>query len=263
MIEPFDHVRPTSLDDALALVADGGTPYAGGTELLAAMKLGLLAPTRLVDLKSVAALAGVRQAGATIEIGPATPHAVVASDPMVRDHLPVLVDAIRHLGNARVRSQGTIGGNLCFGEPRSDIIPVLVALEARFALRNQRGERWVDAADFFLDAFTVDRNDDEMLVTIVVNTSQLEAQRYERIQHMERPTVGVAIVRRAGTWRVVVGSVGYLPAVRTAPSLDHFDPAEIAEAIEPIEDASGTADYKRHLVRVLVARCIRGAEVSS
>ena len=253
MIQPLRHTRPADLREALAALTQGGTPYVGGTELLAAMKLGLMAPEHLVDLKGLSELRGIELEGSVLHIGAATPHAVAERDQRVR-MLPILSTALRTIGNPRVRWQGTLGGNLCFAEPRSDLIPVLVALDARLSLASIQGDRSVRARDFVTDAFVVDRRDDELLVRISVDTDGLSYQQYSRVQHTERPSVGLAIVHRHEEWELCVGSVGYVPHLTTARALDAFDPVAIAEAIEPIEDAAGSAEYKRHLVQVLVSR---------
>lgn len=259
MIEPIRHERPDNVGDVLEALANGATPYVGGTELLAAMKLGLLAPEHLVDLKGVPGLSGVEIEGSLVHIGAATPHAVAEQHGDVRARIPVLSTALRNIGNPRVRWQGTLGGNLCFAEPRSDLVPVLTALDAILSLRSMRGERSVRAAEFVTDAFTVDRADDELLIRISIDMDGLRYQEYARVQHMERPSVGVALVRRGEQWRLCIGSVGYVPHLAVAQALDELDPAAIAAALDPIEDAAGSAEYKRHLAEVVVGRVLAEA----
>lgn len=263
MIGPVRHERPDDLDQALAAVASGGTPYVGGTELLAAMKLGLLAADHLVDLKGVVELRGIAPNGSSLHIGAATPHAVAEKDTELRRRFPALTSALRTIGNPRVRWQGTLGGNLCFAEPRSDLAPILIALGARLTLRSLRGERIVQAAEFVQDAFTVDRADDELLVRISIDVDGLGYQGYWRVQHMERPSVGVALVRRDAQWRLCLGSVGYVPSLTVAGKLEELDAAGIAAAVEPIEDAAGGAEYKRHLAQVTVSRALAEARMET
>lgn len=259
MITRFEHQRATTVEQALAAVASGAVPYVGGTELLAAMKLGLTAPERLVDLKQVGELRGVRSDDDSITIGAATPHAEVAASLIVRERLPMLANVTSVIGNPRVRWQGTVGGNLCFAEPRSDLIPALIALRARLRLRSQEGGRGVDMESFVSAPFTVDRRDDELLVDVVIPTGDLLFQQYHRLQIMERPTVGVALVGAATGWRLCVGAAGYIPSWHDAPTPGGFDADAVADAIEPMEDAAGAADYKRDLVRTLVSRALSGA----
>jgi carbon-monoxide dehydrogenase medium subunit len=259
VIRPFEHQSPGSLREALDALAHGAVPYAGGTELLAAMKLGLLAPDRLVDLKRVTELAGVRVDQDRLIIGAGTTHAAAERDPELRGRLPMLAKVLAHIGNPRVRWQGTLGGNLCFAEPRSDLAPALIALGATLTLQSRDAERSLHASAFATDAFTVDRNDNELLTEITIDTSGIVFQRYERIQLMERPTAGVALVGRSQGWRLCVGAVGYVPTWHDASGVADIDVAEVISAVEPIDDSSGSAEYKRHLVGVLVRRLVAAA----
>jgi aerobic carbon-monoxide dehydrogenase medium subunit len=263
MMPEFDLARPRTLADALAAVADGATPYAGGTELVAAMKLGLLAPDKLVDLKRVPELSGVWVSNSSVVIGAATAHAVAERDATVRSRLPMLAGVLARIGNPRVRWQGTLGGNLCFAEPRSDLITALIALGATLTLRSVSEERHVPAAEFITDAFTTDRRDDELLISVSVDAAGIAFQRYERIKVMERPSVGVALVGRPDGWRLAIGAIGYVPLHHEAERLEDMDPDQLARSIEPIVDSSGSAAYKLHLVKVLANRLLAAAGEAS
>lgn len=260
MIEPFVHERAASVADAVDALARGATPYAGGTELVAAMKLGLLTPERLVDLKQVAELREIHVGSGEIVIGSTVPHAMVSAHGDVRTRLPMLAQVTSEIGNARVRWQGTVGGNLCFAEPRSDLLPALIALGARLRLASSQGSREVPADAFVIGPFTVDRRDDELLTEIVVPTDDLTFQHYERIQLLERPTAGVALVGRPSGWRIVIGAAGYVPTWDDASSPSGFDVGAIVSSLEVMEDAAGSSDYKRQLVSVLVTRVLQLAE---
>jgi len=254
MLPPFALRRPATLDEALGLIDESAVPYWGGTELLLAMKMGLYRPDVLVDLKRLPELTGARVVGNELVVGAGVTHADVAASPVVAEHAPLLADATRTVGNARVRAQGTIGGNLCFAEPRSDIATALIALDARVRLLSSVGAREVPVADFVLGAFYVDRAPGEILVEIAV---PLPAPRgtYLRYRTGERPTVVVALVQRTGgAHRVVVGAVAEVPFVVDAPALDDLDPAGIARDLDPIADLAGQEDYKRHVTQVYVER---------
>lgn len=255
----FRHERVGTLDDALQSVAGQAVPYAGGTELLAAMAMGMTAPDHLVDLKRVAELRGVTAAPKAVRIAAATPHAVVAADPTVGARLPMLAQVTAEVGNPRVRWQGTVGGNVCFAEPRSDLIPALNALQARLWLRSIRNERSTTVAEFIQGPFTVDLRAGELLVGIDVDTDDVIYQRYDRVRLLERPTAGVALVGRRSGWRLCVGAAGYLPTVHDIADPADLVPGDVARAVEPIEDSAGAADYKRHLVEVLVSRVLAAA----
>ncbi|MDH3250375.1 MAG: FAD binding domain-containing protein, partial [Acidimicrobiia bacterium] len=119
MLPPFEHLRPGSLEAALDTISETAAPYAGGTELLLAMKAGLLRPDTLVDVKRIDRLTRVETAGDQMSIGAAVTHREALSDPAVRRLLPVLAEVLGRVGNPRVRAVGTLGGNLCFAEPKS------------------------------------------------------------------------------------------------------------------------------------------------
>jgi CO/xanthine dehydrogenase FAD-binding subunit len=120
---PFTYHRPAKVEDAVALLArygDDAAPYAGGTELLLAMKMGFAQYDHLVDLKRVPELRGVALRGNVLSVGALARHAEIASDDAVREAVPALAKLCGEIANPRVRSAGTIGGNLCFAEPRAD-----------------------------------------------------------------------------------------------------------------------------------------------
>ncbi|HEX6444745.1 MAG TPA: FAD binding domain-containing protein [Streptosporangiales bacterium] len=256
MISDFALVRPRTVADALAAMAHGGVPYCGGTELLAAMQLGMLAPDVLVDLKRLDALSGIARDGDRLVIGATTRHADIASSELVRSDAPVLATACGALGNQRVRATGSIAGNLCFAEPRSDVATALAALGAEVVLQSARGERTVPVAEFLEGALTTVRDDDELLVRVLVPRAT-GPQVYLRFQPAEYPTVSVAAVLRPSRpdpVGVVVGAVGERPYVTWAASPEAVDADAIAAHVDVIEDLGGAEDYKRHLVGVFVRR---------
>lgn len=258
MLPAFALQRPTTLDEALELIDDDAVPYWGGTELLLAMKMGLYRPDALVDLKRLPELTGIAITDDGLVIRAGVTHAEIASSPLVAEHAPLLATATRTVGNARVRAQGTIGGNLCFAEPRSDIAAVLTALDARVRLRSADGARELRVPDFVLGAFYTDRSPREILVEVVVPLPAPVGV-YRKFQTVERPTVVVALVHRAeGGYRAVVGAVAEVPFVVDVGALDDLNAAEIAAGIDPIADLTGQEDYKRHVTKVYVERAIAG-----
>jgi carbon-monoxide dehydrogenase medium subunit len=264
MIAPFNLRRPASVDEAAVELAGGGVPYCGGTELVAAMQLGLLAPETLVDLKGVDGLSGVRDEDGMLVIGATTAHRTVARSPLVAERAPILVTACSSLGNQRVRATGTVGGNLCFAEPRSDVATVLVALGAEVVLHSVRGRRTLPLEEFLLGAFETDRADDELLVEIRVPNPPA-VQVYLRHQPAEYPTVCVAVTAAPGLRGpvgVVVGAVGEGPQAFRADALEAVDAAAIADRLEINEDLNGAQDYKRHLAAVFIRRAVAAIGVS-
>jgi carbon-monoxide dehydrogenase medium subunit len=247
--------RPTSVAEAVDELASGGVAYCGGTELVAVLRLGLIAPERLVDLKRVAGLEGITEAGDDIVLGARVTHDEAEQSPAVRQHAPVLAAATAQLGNARVRATGTLAGNVCFAEPRSDIVTALIALRADVVLLSAAGTRTVPVDEFVEGAFTTTRADDELLESIRIPRRQGRSA-YVRFQPAEYPAVTVAATEDADGCRVVVGAVGERPDVFTFPSVADVDVVAIAESVDVTEDLTGREDYKRHLTGVFVRRAI-------
>jgi len=259
MLPPFELERPTSVAELVAIINDDALPYCGGTELLLAMKMGLLRPRTLVDVKSVAALSGVRLEGGRIVIGASTSHAAVAASDIVARHLPLLKRVENGVGNARVRAQGSIGGNLCFAEPRSDITTVLAALDATVTLMSSRGTRQVDVADFLLGAYWVDREPDELLteISIPITEEQVAGHgAYLKLQTSERPTVGVVALRRPNGIRVGIGAVSEKPLIVDLEHADGIDYDSMVDSLEPVADLAGSVLYKKHVATVYVERAL-------
>jgi carbon-monoxide dehydrogenase medium subunit len=257
MLPPFRLARPETLDEALEAISEDQVPYCGGTELLLAMGAGLHRPDVLVDVKRLPELGGIRLDGDHLVIGATERHADVADHPLVRRHFPMLSAVERAVGNARVRSQGSVGGNLCFAEPKSDVGTALIALQAVATLVSPAGRREVPVEEFILGPYYAAKEPDELLVDVRIPVGGPEVRAaYVKFQTMERPTLGVAITHmpETGDCRVVVGAVGEVPAVWTFPAFDAIDADTIAREVDPTPDLGGSDRYKRHITGVYVRR---------
>jgi carbon-monoxide dehydrogenase medium subunit len=222
------------------------------------MRVGLLRPTTLVDLKRIPVLQVVEEAGGRVRIGGSATHRAVARHPAVRSRLPGLADVLERVGNARVRAMGTLGGNVCFAEPRSDVATALVALDGDVVLASPQGDRTIPVAEFVEGPYTTARRHDELLVRFEVPVDDARRFVYLKHQTMERPTVGVAAVSWDGGRRIrlVVGAVSDRPLVVEGDGGEPIDPAAVAEAVEPVPDLAGSERYKRHVTGVVVARAL-------
>jgi carbon-monoxide dehydrogenase medium subunit len=262
MLPEFALARPDTLDEALALLSEDRVPYCGGTELLLAMKMGLHRPDALVDIKRVPQLRGVRREGDEVVIGATTTHVAVAGDPVVAAAVPMLADVERRVGNARVRAQGSVGGNLCFAEPKSDLATALVALNASVVLQSPSGRRVVRVEDFVQGAYYAEREPGELLVDVRVPVVPGRRGAYLKFQVTERPTVGVAVVEdtATGACRVVVGAVGEVPLARDYQGLDQVDVPALVADLDPVGDLTGSVRYKREVAAVYVRRCLSTLE---
>ena len=241
----------------LAAVDYDHAPYAGGTELVPAMGLGLRRPAAIVDLKQVEALKGidVDPGAATVTIGAAVTHRRLSDHPAVREHLPTLAAAASRVGNARVRSTGTVGGNLCFAEPRSDLGCVLVALGATAEVRSARGARTLSIDELIVGAFETSLEPDEILTTIAV-PFEPPGMSYWKLQSYERPTLGVALVVSDSQWEVTVGAATERPTRAVLAAGDTAALDAFVDGLELSDDMTGPSDYKRSVLRAHLERAL-------
>jgi aerobic carbon-monoxide dehydrogenase medium subunit len=259
VLPSFAHARPSTVDEALELVSYDDAPYCGGTELLLAMREGLLRPTTLVDLKRIPEFSRVTAEAGQLVIGGAVTHQRAIDHPDAAS-VPELTAVLGRVGNPRVRASGTLAGNLCFGEPKSDVATMLIALGADVELVSARGRRRLSVDEFALGPYTTAREDDELLSAIFVPIGVPAV--YEKYQTMERPTVGVAAARHGTSIRVVVGAVGGRPESFDAEG-DGPDPSEVAAAVEVIADLTGSEPYKRHVTELYVRRALQALREST
>ena len=243
-------VRSDDLGEVLGSVDAQHVPYAGGTELVPAMGMGLRRPAAVVDLKRVKALGRIAvdaEAGA-VEIGAAVTHRRIAEHPGVQRHLPVLAEAAGRVGNARVRATGTIGGNLCFAEPRSDLACVLTALRAAAEVHSVRGIRTLAIAELVTGAFETSLESDEILVSVTAPFEPAGLS-YWKLQNYERPTLGVAVLATEDRWEITVGAAVEQPmrAVLTAGDSAGLD--AFVTGLDIVTDLCGPAEYKRSVLR--------------
>jgi aerobic carbon-monoxide dehydrogenase medium subunit len=282
-LPPFDLHRPQSLEEATALAERYGEDaafYCGGTELILLLKLGFASFGHLIDLKGVEELAGVRAEDGCLVVGAAVTHRELERSELVRERLPGLAAMERHVANLRVREVGTLGGNLCFSDPHSDPATFLLALDAEVEYR-RGGEaaRRAPISDFVVGPYQTILDEGEVLTSVrIPELPPGAAVAHSKFAFHERPTATVACLVRVvegevAEARVAVGSVGARPA--RAPAAEQMltgAPAKeigngllaeagerAAEAAAPVDDATGSAEYKAQLVRVLVERTFREA----
>ena len=256
---------------------DKGRLYAGGTELLLAMKHDLLRYEHLVDVKTIADLDKIEVKNGALLIGGTATHRAIERSPLVRQNLPVLAGMETHVANVRVRASGTLGGNLCFAEPHSDPATLLTALGAKAHVQGKSGNRTVGVDKFIIGAYETSLSNDELLAAVeipVLSKSQRAA--YVKFQLKERPTLGLALVLDVDgdTIKKAIAVVGSVSAVPTqsdrASQLLAGSKAQVekqladaadalARAADPIDDLEGSAEYKRHLIGVFLRRAFTRA----
>lgn len=257
-VPTFDYELAETLDQALAALAEGAAPIHGGTELLPAMGLGLLSPTRVISIRALDELRKCERDDDTLILGAGLSHQEIATSALVREGAPLLAEVTSDVGNIRVRCTGTLGGNLAFAEPRSDVATALIALDASVVLQSTGGTRQIPVQDFMVGFYETDLKGGELITAVHVPFRPATPAAYRKIVLSERPVVGVGLAQRdSGQWRLVIGAVGMGTITIDVETLDDLDAGAIAEDIETMADLSGGEDYKRHLAKVTIERCRR------
>src|SRR5436190_13065738 len=249
MLRPFELSEPTSVAEASELLArhgDAARIYAGGTELILAMKEGLVHYEHLVNVKTIPGLAGVRLDAGTLRLGAATSHRALERDPLVRQHFPAVARMEADVANVRVREVGTLGGNLCFAEPHADPGALLSVFDATVRLERNGGARTLPLERLFVGLFETCVEGDELLTEIVVPPlPPRSAAAYLKFGFLERPSVGVGVAvtladGRLADARIAVGSVGPVPRrMRDAEAL--LKNRAIAEGVASLAEAGRLA----------------------
>jgi aerobic carbon-monoxide dehydrogenase medium subunit len=260
ILSDFQLHRPATADEAVELrtqLGDTAALYAGGTELLLALKLGVLDYEHLIDVKRIPGLDAIEVRDGVLRIGATATHRDIETSPLVAEHVPALSTLARHVANVRVRAAGTLAGNLAFGEPHADPAALLTALDASVELVGSAGRRSLPVEQFNTGAYETELGEDELIEAVSVPLQSHARATYLKFQVLERPTVGVAAVSRNGDApTVVVGAVDERP-IRVEASGDVEDYVNAArEAVDPVDDLSGSAEYKRHLTGVIVRRAL-------
>ena len=275
----FDYEVAESVDHAIELLQANGDEaklLAGGHSLIPIMKLRLAAPTVVVDLGRVEDLKYVRDEGDHLAIGAMTRHSDVENDQTLQEHCGLLSYTASLVGDPSVRHRGTIGGSISHGDAASDLPSALLALEGTFVLKGPNGERTVSASDFFEDYLQTALAPDEVLTEIrVPKLGQSAGWSYKKFNRRAQDwaVVGAAAVveRSNGTIssaRIGLTNMGSTPvrAIAAEGALSGADVSSVAEATQnadegtsPSSDIAASAEYRRHLARVLSRRAVEEA----
>lgn len=280
MIPPaFDYVRPTSVDEAVRALAEGGEEakvLAGGQSLLPLLRLRLAFPELVVDVGRIPGLRGVREDGDTLVIGAMTTHHDVVHDPLVRRHAGLLAAATATVADPAVRHRGTLAGSLAHADPAGDLPAVVLALDGEMVAQGPRGRRTIAARDFFVDYLQSSLEPDELLVEVRLPKADDWGFHYEKFHRVSQSwaMVGVAALVRRDDGHIAEARIGLtnmssvpLRATATEQALTGAGDAEAvaraaesaAEGTHASQDASATPEYREHLTRVLTRRAVLAA----
>ena len=294
-VRRFEYLAPQSLQEAIDLLrqrGDGGRPLAGGTDLVVQMKEGgakFPLPSYLVSLRRVPELKGIQFSEREgLRIGAGVTMAEIAESPVVRDRFRIIADGAGLVGSIQTMNMATVGGNLCNAAPSADIAPPLLACEAQAVIVGPAGRRSLPLDEFFLGPGRTVLAADELLAELQVaappaGTGSIYVRHTPRKQ-MDIAVVGVGVLLTLGPStgsgqaedgsiqraRIALGAVAPTPIrAREAEAIlegasasdELFGRAAEAAAAEskPISDVRGSAEFRRHLVRVMTERCLQEA----
>jgi len=267
---PFDYIRPDSVEEAIALLAEYGEDariLAGGQSLLPMLNLRLIDVRAIVDISRIAALDDIRDLGGKekkIEIGAAVTQNRLMAWPKLAERLPLVAAALPFVGHFQTRNKGTVCGSIAHADPSSELSLALAVLGGEVVLRSKRGDRVLAAGDFQKDMLTTARADDEMIAAVrfPVMTGRGVGFREVARRHGDFAIVAVAaVVEDNGAVRLGVGGMAGKPMVRQINGGGAADAiAAWAEELEGYEDLHASAALRRDLFRNLSPHVIEEAK---
>ena len=281
---PFEYYAPTTVDEALSYLTKHGYDakvLAGGQSLIPMMNFRLVQPSVLIDLNNIPELSYIHpDENGGLRLGAMTRHHHVEIDPLVAERAPLLHETMPKIAYSQVRSRGTFGGSVSHADPSAELVSLSVALNGRFRLRKQNGERWVPANEFFTGLFTTVLEPDELLVEVALPSMPVRSG-WSLMEVARRPhdfaLVGVAAVvsldknNLCQQAQMVFLSAGDVPMVAhkavellkgqafTSEAIIASADVAASEDIDPGSDIHATAEFRRHLANVLARRALEQA----
>ena len=273
----FGYARATSVDDALALLAEHGDKakvLSGGQSLMPAMNLRLIAPGLVVDIAGIAELRGIAVDGDILRIGALTRHVDLQRSPEVALHAPLLAEAVAHVAHPAIRNRGTLGGSLAHADPASEFPACMLALGATLVVRGRDGERRIAAADFFVGIFQTALSAEELLVAIELPVSRKNSAHFFHEfarRHGDYAIAGLAAQAviegnvlsslwlaffAVGDRPVLAGAANHLLNTPVTPVLISQASVALGKELDPPDDQQASSAMRRHLAKVLLGRCV-------
>ena len=278
----FDYIKPRSLDEVFALLAEYGDEarlLAGGQTLMATLNMRLSEPALLIDITGIDALRGIALQDGMLRIGALATHTQIESAALVAQHAPLLAMAAPHIAHRAIRNLGTLGGSIAYADPAAEWPTCALALDAVVVCCGADGTRRVPAAEFFLDLYTTALRPGELVLAcefpIAASGARFHFDELAR-RHGDYAIAGLALASRVEQGlmrqtRVALMGIAATPvrARRTEALLDGraAEPGVIAEAanllaeelsgaLAPAADLTNSSATKRHLATVLLRRAL-------
>jgi aerobic carbon-monoxide dehydrogenase medium subunit len=274
LLREVGYARPATVDEAVSLLAgnDGARALAGGQTLLNVMKARGPSPDVLVDLADLEELRTIGfSSDGMLEIGAMVTYAQLVSSSEVEVARPILAEVAATIGDVQVRNRGTVGGNVCVADPTNHLPPLLSALDAAFTIRGEGGEQTVGVDEFFVGVYTTAAGEG-LLTKVSVPPSSGAGDGFSGVTIGKHGTyvVDAAASVSAGGVRIALGCVAGVP-MRTTEMEERLSSGDFSvEAVrkaaeglgarlDPPSDVHGSADYRRHLAKILVERAVKEA----
>lgn len=277
--QAFEYHTPQSVGEATSLLAQFGGEgkiLAGGHSLVPMMKLRLATPAHIVDISRIRELDYIREEDGKIHIGALTTHFRIESSEMLQTKCPLLPETAREIGDVQVRNRGTLGGSLAHSDPAADWPAAILALDAEIHAASPRGERWIPAADFFVEILTTALEPDEIVTAVRV--PPLPDRGGDAYVKLRQPASGFAIAgvaarvaldERGSIGHVAVGITGVASKPYRATAVELAlggrpssakrvadAAAHAADGVESNADLYASAEYRAHLARVCTERAL-------
>ncbi|GGT94635.1 carbon monoxide dehydrogenase [Sulfodiicoccus acidiphilus] len=272
----FEYYRPSNLNEALELLANGECrPIAGGQSLVPLMKLRIVAPKCLVDLGRIESLRTIAIEGDVLKVGAMVTHEEIVESQIIEEFSPVLALTAESIGDLQVRNRGTIGGSLAHADPSANYLPTLLALEAEVVVVSPLARRVVPMADFVKGPYTTDLRQGELLEAVMI-------PRYRGRGIVEKFAIRKAdfaiglvtmlykvIEGKLDDLRLAVGALATGP-VRLRKVEEKLRGGELnpkaaedvlkeeVALLQPVDDIHGGAEYRRRVIFTLVKRMLEG-----
>jgi len=276
---PFEYVRPETLNDAVrALDHDDAKIIAGGQSLVPMMNFRLVQPERLVDINRIEALTPIVQTDSGVRVGALTRHVEAECHPLLKEHFPIISEAMACVAHVAIRNRGTIAGSLCHADPSAEWPLLLIVLNGEIEILGGAGSRMVTPNEFFLAPLMTEIAETELVTGVhfplppfscgmafeevswragdfaVVAAAALVSIKRDRFAEVRLALGGVfdTPVRATALEEVLVGQSANLDEIETVVSL-------AAKDLEPNDDPHASAGYRLSLVPVLARRVLARA----
>jgi CO/xanthine dehydrogenase FAD-binding subunit len=277
----FEYHRPRKIEEALSLLeefGDDGKILAGGQSLMPLMNFRLAQPAHIIDINFIDGMDYARSDGGVIKIGCLARQSHLLENSIVRQHCPLLAEALSYVGYEQIRNRGTLCGSLAHADPAAELPAVLLALDGFVTVQNLRMKREIAARDFFQSCLTTSLSKDEMVLEASIPETPPEAgcsfMEFAR-RNGDFAIVGVAVLlareqEKIADARIALTGVGDKPwresgvdqmLVGQKVSTDLFAKVgtEIAARINPVADIHASESYRRCLASVLARRALNDA----